>query len=75
MAVRQTSLLISEFYYAMVELMEAQRRYDKAEEAYTGYSWGYAGQEYESAVNDARGRLEAAFHEAVIGIIEAENRK
>jgi hypothetical protein len=61
---------MNELYCALVSLMEAARARDKAKDAYEGYSWGYAGQQYEDAVTEAYQRFQSGFKEAVREAIE-----
>lgn len=65
---------MDELFYALTELTEAQKEYDRAESKYDGYSWGYHGQVYEDAVNLAKNRFEKAFRLQVLSIVAEQGR-
>ncbi len=60
---------MDELYYAFVDLMEATQARDKAKAEYQGYSWGWAGENYEDSVRQAKKRYVTGFREAVREIV------
>jgi hypothetical protein len=60
---------MDEFFFAFTELLEAQRDHDKARDE-DCYSWGYFGQRYEDAINNAKERFTKAFRDAVLAVVK-----
>ncbi len=50
---------------AICQFVEAKKEYDKAYEAYDGYSWDWAGHDVIEALAEARSKAETALNDII----------